>query len=223
MINVIKQSDYWNDKKVVKEFSEYQYPLYWKEFLNSLNGKENLKLLDLGCGGGRNSCLALELGYDVWACDVHQEMVNATKNKFSSYNITEREVNSRVIKASFTSLPFKDNDFDIVISSGVFHNGDDIEILKKGFQEAARILKTNGFLCLNIFIAGDSAEGLTQSLENNNVYFNSLGLPMILLPVTEIKKILNENNLHPYGETHIYKSKISEGERNVLRGVFQKY
>lgn len=217
----MNQDEYWNDEEVVKEFAEYSYREYWKGFLASFKNPGELKLLDLGCGGGRHSELALSMGFETYACDAHEGMVQATQKKFVAAGLTGEEAGKKVIVAGFMDLPYSSNEFDIVIAAGVFHNGDKTEMIHEGIKQTARIIKPEGYLALNVFIAGDATDGLTPT-EDNNIYINGAGLPMILLQKEEILKILHENELHAVGEISIYKSKISEGERNVLRGIFQK-
>ncbi len=218
-MKTMTQSDYWNDLHVVNEFENYPHPKYWEDFLRGFKDPFNLKLLDLGSGAGRNSELSLKLGFDVYACDYHTEMVNATRKKFSTFGFSDRYTENRVIKADFQNVPYKNSQFDVVIASGVLHNGNSIQILENGISEISRILKHGGFLCLNIFVANGGESKLKKAL-NGPIYFNNLGLPMILLTYQQVLELLQKNKIEPNGQVHEYSSKTSEGARDVLRGLF---
>ncbi len=86
--------------------------------------KENLeinssdKLLDVGCGTG--------FSLDYFDCDC-QGIEPSKMGK-----------EDRIIKGKAENLPFKDNEFDIVISVTAIHNFDDIE---QGLKEIKRVGK----------------------------------------------------------------------------------
>lgn len=56
--------------------------------------------------------------------------------------------NARFVKGSLLNLPFADNSFDLVASSGVLHHTEDPE---KGFSELARVLRPGGRLVLGVY------------------------------------------------------------------------
>ncbi len=76
------------------------------------------KLLDVGCGTG--------FSLDYFDCNC----IGIDPSKMSK--------DSRIIKGKAESLPFKDNEFDIVISVTAIHNFDDIE---QGLKEMKRVGK----------------------------------------------------------------------------------
>jgi ubiquinone/menaquinone biosynthesis C-methylase UbiE len=216
----IQQSDYWNDSKIVKEFSEYEAPDYWNEAMQKdfILGK---KLLDIGCGGGRNTLAAYKKGYEVSACDAHQEMVKATIQKLSNSGMDLGYAEQNIITAKFSMLPYENDNFDVVVSSGVLHNCDSMEEFQNGINEIARVLKKSGHLYLNVFIQGSTKNNLVPT-EQDCVFLNSYGLPVLLLTQDQLLDMLANVGISPLLEQlHIYSSQINEGERTVLRGVFE--
>lgn len=106
-------------------------PLYLKD-------KNNLKILDAGCGTGMNMLKLSRYG-DVFGIDMSDEALNFCK--LNGVN------NAR--KASVESIPFKDNTFDLVTSFEViYHKG--IKDYIKAINEFHRVLKKDSMLVLRV-------------------------------------------------------------------------
>ena len=99
-----------------------------------LDGK---KLLDAGCGTGWFSRRAVELGAVVTSLDVGENLLNEVKKKCET---------TRVV-GDVTALKFKDNSFDIIVSSDVIEHTPDPA---KAISEMARVLKKGGVLALTV-------------------------------------------------------------------------
>jgi len=99
-----------------------------------LKGK---KLLDAGCGTGWFSRRAVELGAVVTSLDVGENLLNEVKKKCDT---------TRVV-GDVTALKFKDNSFDVIVSSDVIEHTPDPG---KAISEMARVLKKGGVLALTV-------------------------------------------------------------------------
>ncbi|RJR46478.1 MAG: methyltransferase domain-containing protein [Deltaproteobacteria bacterium] len=101
-------------------------------------------VLDIGCGAGLDSLLAAKMAGPegrVAGVDVTQAMIDKAKANLSVLGLT----NVTFQLAEAESLPFPDNEFDAVISNGVFNLTLDKE---KALLEAHRVLKPGGRLML---------------------------------------------------------------------------
>ena len=110
--------------------------------LEHLNPRD--AVLDIGCGAGVDSLVAAHLvgaGGRVVGLDVTPAMVERARASLSRLDLAN--VTFEVGEAE--ALPFPDNDFDAVISNGVFNLTLDKE---KALQEAHRVLKPGGRLML---------------------------------------------------------------------------
>lgn len=116
---------------------EYERPAMLKEIALELRGKD---VLDAGCAAGWFSYKLLERGASVTAVDGSEEMVAATKKRLGD----RAEVYCIDLEGK---LPFKDNSFDIIISSLTLHYIKDWDIT---FHEFKRILKPDGCLLYSI-------------------------------------------------------------------------
>ena len=103
---------------------------------------EGETVLDIGCGGGFDVIFAaIMVGPkgEIIGIDVTPEMLERSKKNLqetSFENVTLRQ-------ATAEELPFPDNNFDVIISNGVFNL---IPEKAKAFSEIFRVLKLDGRL-----------------------------------------------------------------------------
>lgn len=106
-----------------------------------LRGKE---IIDIGCGTGIISLLALEMGAKRAVCgDISEYMLKLAEEKLRETRFDADNV--RFVQLDAESLPFNDNSFDAVItgmSFGLFPNQ------KKSIDEMFRVLKPGGLISL---------------------------------------------------------------------------
>jgi len=210
---------FWNNPKQVMRFAKEKPSKYLLTFFSKIPDPETKKVLDLGCGGGRNTEMLSMLGFSVYACDLHKAMVNFTKKRMMKLN---KKTAKKIILASMLSLPYSDNKFDYIISNGIFHNTSSLKELKMAIKESARVLKNYGCLVLNMFSSKTIDPHLKPMKNRDSAYITSQGLPLILIPKELLIKILATNKLYPILNINETKVIIKTGKRSVLRGVFQK-
>lgn len=104
------------------------------------------KVLDVGCGTGSLSTLskiAVGENGEVAGIDIAPKMIQRAQQKAKNANL---DIHYQV--ASISRLPYPDNNFDMVVSSLMFHHLP-VEIKKSGLLEIHRVLKEQGklFIC----------------------------------------------------------------------------
>ncbi len=212
------EENFWNTEHVVKEFVEYPTDQYWQEILKKYkDGRENL--LDLGCGGGRNTESALEVGYKVQACDYSSSMVQATLKRFSGKH---KKNLIDVVQANMTDLPYNDSTFDVVIANGVFHNAYTPEKFIAAVSESSRVIKDAGIILLNVFINNDLDRKTIKPKKIKNLYVTNDNLRMVLYSSKEIIKLLSKAGFEPVEPIQIYQRSLFTGKRTVLKTVLIK-
>ena len=104
------------------------------------------KLLDIGCGEGRHSFAAAQMGFKVTAIDYEPLALKRARRLASIHHL--RRITFR--RANAFSLPFPGSFFDIVLDYGCLHH-------QKKSDWAAyvssilRVLKPGGFYVLSVF------------------------------------------------------------------------
>jgi tellurite methyltransferase len=130
-----------------------------------LKGRCNLpmRILDAGCGGGRNIVYFLREGFEVFGTDINPEAIEAVRHL--AENIIPNYPSQNFQISTVEKMPFADSYFDLVISSAVLHFADNETHFSQMFDEMWRVLKPNGILFARL--ASDiGIENLVQKIHN---------------------------------------------------------
>jgi tellurite methyltransferase len=106
--------------------------------------RPGMRLLDAGCGGGRNLVYALRAGYDVFGCDADGASIETVRRLAASMAPHLPPDNFRVEPVEHMSFP--DGHADIVIASAVLHFASDDTQFRAMVNECWRVLKPGGLL-----------------------------------------------------------------------------
>lgn len=139
-----------------------------------LNGKQNF--LEVGCGNGLvTKYLAQKYTGEVTGIDIDPEQIAlAIKETGDIQNIS-------YLEADTTKLPFKNREFDIVLSFGVLHH---IENWLDALKEIKRVLKPGGyFLYADIIYP----EKITSMDKSSNMSFG-----LVTIDVDELNSFLEK-------------------------------
>jgi len=144
MKNAKQIADYWDTQESIDRYAKMEHSLFDIEKTFFMRATEllnkpvhKIKVLDLGCGGGRTTIPLHTMGYDIEGIDIAENLIKALKKKKPSI---------KAIVGDAMNMPYKDESFDIVLFS---HNSLDCmypyAARKKTLKEINRVLKKNGF------------------------------------------------------------------------------
>ena len=126
------------DHRLVRLVAEYDHP-------------DRVRVLDLGCAGGRNTVFLAEHRFDVHAIDASTAMVKRTRERVAAV-LGRDEAADRVRVGSMDDLArFDDASFDLVVALGVYHNARSMQEWDAAITATARVLEPAGRLLLNQF------------------------------------------------------------------------
>jgi tellurite methyltransferase len=144
-----------------------------------------LKVLDAGCGGGRNLFYFLRNGYEVFGVDANPEAIAAVKELSAVLAPETPRENFVVCSAEY--LPYQDAIFDLVICSAVLHFAKDEQQFEAMLRSLFRVLKPGGYFFARL--ASDiGIETLIKPLGNGRY----------LLPDGSERFLVNEPTLLKY-------------------------
>lgn len=101
------------------------------------------KILDAGCGGGRNLHWFLNNGFDVFGVDLNEDNIDYLKQ---SSNLPDAHFTAAAVE----KMPFDDNFFDHIISSAVLHFANGTQHFIQMMSEMVRVLKPGGSLFIRM-------------------------------------------------------------------------
>lgn len=152
-IEKIKQAEYHDDEINNENFYEIVLrPYFYNKFfakiwlkhlyeilqlIEKISNKSisNFNMLNCGCGGGFEAQFFAERGVDVVGFDISQLRVESAATRFALHDLT-----GFFYRGDASIIPFKDNEFDIVLYHDSLHHVP-IEEIPKAIEEARRVSK----------------------------------------------------------------------------------
>ena len=130
------------------------------------------KVLELGCGHGRDSILFASRGIEVEIFDYSKVAVEIVETHARRSGL---RINARVLDAK-KGLPYPDAGFDAVYSHMFLSMHFTIKELEFLFSEVKRVLKTNGFHFFSVRSRKDRFYGKGRKIDDNVYDVNGFAL-----------------------------------------------
>jgi SAM-dependent methyltransferase len=119
-----------------------------------------MRLLDAGCGSGRNLIYFLKSGYDVCGVDESKRSIAQVRELAATLAPLLPADNFR--EETVEQMSFDDASFDVVVSSAVLHFARDEEHWQRMVDEMWRVLKRGGIF----FARLASSVGIEEKIEH---------------------------------------------------------
>jgi len=165
-----------------KTYAKASEDLVNKELINRFIEylKNGSKVLDAGCGPGRDSKVFYDLGFNIFGVDLSSNLLKIASQKCPQGIFK---------KADFLSLPFNDKYFDGIWASASLLHLENISDVEKALSEFNRVLKKDGILCVLVKqqMGKEKTSIVTDSLSNHDRFFQWFSK-------IEIKKLLKKSN-----------------------------
>jgi len=140
--------------------------------------RTSARLLDIGCGAGRNALPLAQMGWEVTGTDFSWPMLTAAATRVIDAGLANRV---HLLRATMDQLPFAPASFDFIVAHGIWNlarSGDEFRI---AIREAARVARPGCGLFLFTFsrhTLADTAEPVTGE---SFVFTQFSGQPQVFL------------------------------------------
>ncbi len=128
------------------------------------NIEPGMRVLDAGCGFGRNLVYMLRAGYDIAAVDADPEAVDHVGQLSQSLGTGLPAQNFKA--AMLDKLPFPDARFNVVLCNSVLHFADNVQHFDRMLAELWRVLAPGGLF----FCRVGSRIGMSFPLVRDSIY-----------------------------------------------------
>ena len=140
------------------------------------------KIIDIGCGSGRNIVYFLKNGYEVYGIDKDPNAIESVRAL--AWDLAPGNSWENFAVGNVDDIPFEPASFDLAISSAVFHFANDTAHFDRMLRGTWSMLKPGGFLFVRL--ASDiGIESLVKDLGNGRY----------LLPDGSTRFLVNEQLL----------------------------
>lgn len=109
---------------------------------------EGRRVLDIGCGAGRNAIPLASLGWDVVGIDMSVPMLCAAKQRARDASVADR---CHVALAQMDEIPVRNGSCDFVIAHGIWNLARSAAEFRRALGEAARVARRGAGLFVFTF------------------------------------------------------------------------
>jgi len=183
----------WN--KILREewYSQEEPDEIVVDFVKSLkNERQEMRVLDLGCGAGRHHVFLSKHGFEAHGVDISETGLTLTKERLRKQNL---EI--YLVKCDMKNLPYVGSCFDVVVClHTIYHQR--LREIQKTISEIQRILREEGFLLVNFLSKRTYSYGKGMKIEEDT-FIEHAGVEAGVLhhfsDEQEIKRLFKEFNV----------------------------
>ncbi len=146
-------SGHWEQLEQVKKFANRPADHHLQTHVETYSKPGNIRVLDLGCAGGRNTLFLLQKGFNVWAVDRSSAMVAETQQRCIE-SCPHNHCEGIQVGDMIRLQPFESDFFDLIVALGVYHNAQSESEFYSALSESSRVLRPGGELLVSVFMPG---------------------------------------------------------------------
>ena len=215
---------YWESPEKVDEFAGREADLRLQALIDSFETPKVVRVLDLGCAGGRNTRVLAERGFDFYAIDSAVAMVERTRKRVAAV-VGAEEALRRVRRGRMDDLVDFDSEFfNVIVALGIYHNATSEGEFERSLSESARVLPQSGQLLVSSFSPRFQPEGeALRPVDRLPHVFDGFGAgPMYLLAADELDLAMSRHGLQPRVATETVVARTDSGTRVTINALYQK-
>jgi cyclopropane fatty-acyl-phospholipid synthase-like methyltransferase len=144
------------------------------------------KILEVGCGQGRDAIYFSQLGFNVHAFDISANAIKSINSIKERMNLNKLNVFEHNV---LESLNFSEDYFDFIYSNLALQFFD-LENLSKILKNISNVMKKNSIFLLSTKKEGDKYHKAGKKINNNA--FENKGIIRYFYPVNDLKSVFSE-------------------------------
>ncbi|MDD3301696.1 MAG: class I SAM-dependent methyltransferase [Patescibacteria group bacterium] len=212
------EKEYQKPLLVTKKEGPQNFIVQFLKYLKKEKGlpMSDLRVLDLGCGTGRNSNYLAERGNLVFGLDLAANALKLASERAEKAGLSEQ---TKYLRQSIgDKLPFEDNSFDLILDITASNSikSSEREVYLK---ESSRVLKPGGFMILRT-LCKDGDQNAKKLLETNpggelDTYFlKDLGITERVFSEVDLKNL--------YGRYFYFDKLVKDVGYPQIKGITYK-
>jgi cyclopropane fatty-acyl-phospholipid synthase-like methyltransferase len=215
---------YWERPDKVEEFAGRAADRRLLTILDSFDHPPSVRVLDVGCAGGRNTVVLAEHGFDVHATDASGAMVERTRSRVAAV-LGSHEAERRVRQGRMADLEgFTSESFELVVALGVYHSAATQSEFDEALSESARVLVPEGQLLVASFHPDSEPMGeALRSVEGEDHLYDGFDSgPLFLLKSGALDAVMSRQGLYPVVPTETVVTPTDKGRRVTVNALYRK-
>lgn len=215
---------YWERPEQVEDFAARAADRRLVELLSWYSQPGDVRVLDLGCAGGRNTVVLAERGFDVYALDASMPMVQKTRERVAAV-LGSEEAARRVRSRRMEELDAYPSEwFHLVVALGILHSATSYDMWDRALAETARVLIAGGLALVSNFSprSDPKGDGLRPVAGEPNVCEGFDGGPLFMLEADEMDAELGRHGMVPAVPTETVETPTESGLRVTVNGLYRK-
>lgn len=214
----------WDDPETVEEFASRAPDHRLVEWVRRYPDPAMIRVLDLGCAGGRNTDFLARGGFPVWALDSSPPMIERTRARVAPLLGPELS-RERVRIGQMDQLSaFDDRFFELVVALGIYHNARSRTEWEEALAETARVLARGGHLLVSHFTPETdlTGEGIEPVPGAPGVYSGFPGGDVVLVEAGELDRAMARHGLEPERASETIFVRTETGRRVSVNALYRK-
>lgn len=202
----------WSDPATVAGFRQSPPNYRLIDYAKRLQRGARLRVLDIGCGAGRNAVPLAEGGAMVVAADLSEPMIRSASTRKAAAAL-------HLALAPMDALPLRDRAFDLIVAHGIWNLSRSDAELRRAIREAARVAVAGARLFVFTFSRRTLAPQAQPVAGETFAFSQFAGHPQVFLTSDQLVAELGAAGFVPDPDLPLRELNVPPTEQARIAGV----